>query len=269
MRAPTEAPAKPMADPSAISPLRDLQYRLEYAGLRILIGFVRLFPIDVAGSISAAIWRLVAPLNRRHKRALANLERAFPDKTPEEREQIALRMWGNLGRVMVETMNIDRILKEPDRLHVTNGHVIGRYKEKMGPVLIVTMHMGNWELGMWPIMLAGVKPAGVYRLVKNPYVDRYLRAQRKDLYPGGLFGSRRRRGPGRRSEDGAADHGLCAPGRPARLHLRPLRRARGGGAVLRLSREEHADRGDDRAEGRRPHLDRTLHPNRQPRLLRY
>jgi len=194
MRAPTEAPAKPMADPSAISPLRDLQYRLEYVGLRILIGFVRLFPIDVAGSISAGIWRLVAPLNRRHKRALANLERALPDKTPQEREKIALRMWGNLGRVMVETMNIDRILKEPDRLHVTNGHVIGRYKEKMGPVLIVTMHMGNWELGMWPIMLAGVKPAGVYRLVKNPYVDRYLRAQRKDLYPGGLFGSRRAAG---------------------------------------------------------------------------
>jgi KDO2-lipid IV(A) lauroyltransferase len=103
-------------------------------------------------------------------------------------------MWENLGRVMVETMNIDRILKQPDRLHVTNGHVIARYKDKMGPVLIVTMHMGNWELGMWPIMRAGVNPAGVYRLVKNPYVDRYLRAQRKDLYPGGLFGSRRAAG---------------------------------------------------------------------------
>ena len=194
MLAPTEAPAKPMADPSAISPLRDLQYRLEYVGLRILIGFVRLFPIDVAGSISAGIWRLVAPFNRRHKRALANLERAFPDKTPQEREKIALRMWGNLGRVMVETMCIDRILRDPGRLHVTDGHWISRYKNKMGPALIVTMQMGNWELGMWPIMLAGVKPAGVYRLVKNPYVDRYLRAQRKDLYPGGLFGSRRAAG---------------------------------------------------------------------------
>jgi KDO2-lipid IV(A) lauroyltransferase len=179
-----------VAEPPAIPPLRDLRYRLEYAVLRLLIGFVRLFPIDVAGTISAKAWRLIAPLNRRHKRALANLERAFPDKTPQERERIALRMWENLGRVMVETMNIDRILKEPNRLHVTNGHVMARYKDKLGPVLIVTMHMGNWELGMWPIMLAGVRPAGVYRLVKNPYVDRYLRAQRKDLYPGGLFGSR-------------------------------------------------------------------------------
>jgi KDO2-lipid IV(A) lauroyltransferase len=171
--------------------LRDLRYQLEYVGLRLLIGFVRLFPVDIAGNISARIWRLVAPYNRRHKRALANLERAFPDMAPEERERIARDMWENLGRVMTETMNIDRILKQPERLHVTNGHVIRHYKNKMGPVLIVTMHMGNWELGMWPIMLAGVRPAGVYRVVKNPYVDRYLREQRIDLYPGGLFGSRR------------------------------------------------------------------------------
>ncbi len=185
-----------MAAPAAadIPPFRDLRYRLEYGVLRLLIGIVRLFPIDVAGTISGKMWRLIAPHNRRHKRALANLECAFPDKTPAERERIARAMWENLGRVMAETMNIDRILKEPDRLHITNGHVIQRYKDKMGPVLIVTMHMGNWELGMWPITLAGVRPAGVYRLVKNPYVDRYLRAQRKDLYPGGLFGSRRAAG---------------------------------------------------------------------------
>ena len=46
----------------------------------------------------------------------------FPTRRAEERERIALAAWENLGRVMVETMNIDRILKEPDRLHVTNGH---------------------------------------------------------------------------------------------------------------------------------------------------
>ena len=170
---------------------------------------------------------------------------------------------------MVETIDLDRILTEPDRLHVTNGHVVGRYKDKMGPVLIVTMHMGNWELGMWPIMLAGVKPAGVYRLVKNPYVDRYLRAQRKDLYPGGLFGSRRAAGQDEGQKTARLIMDYVRQGGRTRLHLGPLRRARGGGAVLRLSRQEHADRCDDRAEGRRPHLDRALHPNRQPRLLRY
>ena len=173
---------------SGLSFLRDLRYRLEYLGLRFLIGMVRLLPLDVAATISGKAWRVIAPFNRRHKRALSNLAIAFPEKSLEERERIARAAWENLGRVMVETMNIDRILKEPARLHVTNGHWIGRYKDKMGPALIVTMHMGNWEIGMWPVMLAGVRPAGVYRQVKNPYVDRYLRRQREALYPGGLFG---------------------------------------------------------------------------------
>jgi KDO2-lipid IV(A) lauroyltransferase len=176
------------------TPLLDLRYRAEYLGLRLLIGMVRLVPIDIAGGISAKLWRFFGSRNRRHKRALANLERAFPDKSPEEREAIARAAWENLGRVMVETMSIDRILKDPGRLHVTNGHWIGRYKDKMGPALIVTMHMGNWEIGMWPVTLAGARPAGVYRQVKNPYVDRYLRAQRKWLYPGGLFGRGRTAG---------------------------------------------------------------------------
>ncbi|HSH62769.1 MAG TPA: lipid A biosynthesis acyltransferase [Methyloceanibacter sp.] len=177
-----------MARNSGLSFLRDLRYRLEYLGLRFLIGMVRLLPLDVAATISGKAWRVIAPFNRRHKRALSNLAIAFPEKSLEERERIARAAWENLGRVMVETMNIDRILKEPARLHVTNGHWIGRYKDKMGPALIVTMHMGNWEIGMWPVMLAGARPAGVYRQVKNPYVDRYLRRQRQALYPGGLFG---------------------------------------------------------------------------------
>lgn len=151
-------------------------------------------PLDTACDISAFFWRVLGKRNRRHKRALANLERAFPEKAPEERERIAIAAWDNLGRVMVETMNIDRIIKDPSRLHVTNGHWIDRYKDKMGPALIVTMHMGNWEIGMWPITAAGVRPAGVYRSVKNPYVDRYLREQRQALYPGGLFGRGRTAG---------------------------------------------------------------------------
>jgi KDO2-lipid IV(A) lauroyltransferase len=180
--------------PEKLPCLKDLRYQAEYVGLRFLIGLVRLFPLDIACAISAKAWRLIAQHNRRHKRALANLERAFPEKTPGEREQIALAAWENLGRVMVETMCIDRILRDPGRLHVTNGHWIHRYKDKMGPALIVTMHMGNWELGMWPVTLAGVRPAGVYRQVKNPYVDRYLRSQRVALYPGGLFGRGRTAG---------------------------------------------------------------------------
>ena len=173
---------------------KDLQYRLEYSLLRGIIGFVRLFPLDTAVWLSAIGWKLLAPYGRRHKRALDNIKRAFPDMPVSEREAIIMTMWGNLGRVMAETMQMDRILRDPDRIEVLNAHIIERYRGKMGPAICLSLHTGNWELAMWPMTQAGAKPAGVYRLVKNPYVDQYLRDQRRDLYPGGLFAKGRKKG---------------------------------------------------------------------------
>jgi KDO2-lipid IV(A) lauroyltransferase len=171
--------------------LRDLRYRLEYAALRLLVGLVRLLPLDTAANFSAWAWRTIAPRNRRHKRALANLQIAFPEKSEAEREAIARAMWGNLGRVMAETMQIDRIIAEPDRIEILNSEVFHRYKDKLGPAIGVSLHMGNWELAIWPLTVAGANPAAVYRNVKNPYVDTFLREQRKDLYPAGLLGKGR------------------------------------------------------------------------------
>ena len=174
--------------------LRDLQFRLEYLGLRLVVGLVRLLPLGFAVGLSARAWRVLAPLvnPKRHARALANLAIAFPEKTAAERSRIALAHWENLGRVMVETMELDRVIRDPDRIRLANPHVFKRYSRKPGAIVGVTLHMGNWELAIWPMTREGAsggkRPGAVYRSVTNPYVDRYLREQRRDLYPGGLFG---------------------------------------------------------------------------------
>ncbi len=174
--------------------LTQFRYGAEYLALRLVIGTVRLLPLDIAVPISAATWRKLAPKGkRRHQRALDNLAKAFPDKTDEERELIALDAWSNLGRVMVETMQLDRILKQPDRIEVLNGEILERYRDKMGPLICCSLHSGNWELATWPLVVADIESAAVYRLVSNPYVDAYLRKQRALLYPAGMFS----RGAGR------------------------------------------------------------------------
>ncbi|HEY7669683.1 MAG TPA: lipid A biosynthesis acyltransferase [Hyphomicrobium sp.] len=170
--------------------LRDLQFRLEYLGLRLVAGIVRSLPLSVATRASAFAWRRLAPIinPKRHQRALDNLAIAFPEKSEAERLKIALAHWENLGRVMVETMRVDRFLKEPWRVDIISQNIFSRYKDKLGAAIGVSLHMGNWELAILPFTWAGANPAAVYRSVTNPYVDRYLRAQRKDLYPDGLFG---------------------------------------------------------------------------------
>lgn len=164
-----------------------IRYWLEYFLLRLIITMIRTMPLDTAVKFSAYWWRILAARGRRHERALGNLRIAFPEKTEEEREAIAVAMWENLGRVMAETMQMDRVLAKPENIEIANPGLLERYRGKMGSAIGVSMHSGNWELAMWPLAAAGMKPAAVYRLVKNPLVDAYLRNQRKDLYPGGLF----------------------------------------------------------------------------------
>lgn len=169
---------------------RDLQFRLEYALLRFVVGVFRAMPLRLATWLSAGAWCRLAPLvnPKRHRRALDNLAIAFPDKPLAWRQKIARVHWQNLGRIMVETMWIDRILRDPQAVEIVSARVFSRYSGKLGPVIGVSLHQGNYELAIWPLTLAGAKPAGVYRTVNNPYIDAYLREQRRELFPGGLFG---------------------------------------------------------------------------------
>ncbi len=172
------------------STLRDLRFRAEYIALRLVIGFVRLLPLRAATWTSAKAWRALAPIvnPKRHNRALDNLAIAFPEKSKDERLQICMAHWENLGRVMAETMQIDRIVAEPSRINIVSKKIFERYRDKLGAAIGISLHMGNWEVSIWPLTLAKANPAAIYRSVNNPYVDQYLRNQRKDLYPGGLFG---------------------------------------------------------------------------------
>jgi len=235
--------------------LQDLRYRMEYLGLRLVVALVRAAPIDIGVQVSAKAWRLIAPYDRRHRRALDNLAIAFPEKTPEERAQIALAMWENLGRVMAETMQLDRITADPGRIVINDAAMFARYRNKLGSAVGVTLHMGNWELAIWPFTLAGNNPAAVYRSVKNPYVDRYLRQVRKELYPGGLLGKGRNREEGQTTARLIMDFvrqggrlglvcdlhdrtGLEVPffGRPARSVAMPAIIARRAGARIWMAR---------------------------------
>ena len=176
--------------------LTDLRYRAEYMALRLVAAFLRMVPLDFGVNVSAKAWRLIARFDRRHQRALDNLAIAFPQKTPREHQQIALGMWENLGRVMAETMQIDRVLADSARIEIVSQNIHRRYRDKLGAAIGVSLHMGNWELAAWPFTLAGNNPAAVYRTVKNPYVDSYLRETRKLIYPGGLLGKGRDREEG-------------------------------------------------------------------------
>jgi KDO2-lipid IV(A) lauroyltransferase len=170
--------------------MRPVLHVLEYAAFRIAYGAIRLMPLDRASDLLASLTRWFCAGTRRHRRALANLACAFPDMPEGERNGIALAMWENVGRVIAEAAHIDRFIAEPHRLEPIDMRELDEYRTQHGLYIVASLHSGNWEIGLLHSQRRGYRPAGFYRTVANPYVERFLKASRERIYDGGLFAVR-------------------------------------------------------------------------------
>ena len=165
-----------------------LRYLAEYGAFGVLAAFVRGLPVERASGLSGAVWRAVAPRLSRHRRALAHLAAAFPDKSDAERDAIARDMWEMLGRTFAEAFHLDRIL-EDDRIDFAPAETYEAIRARAAGgegAVVASLHSGNWELTAAGARPAGLTIAGVYQAIKNPYVDAYVTRRRAPLEPGGL-----------------------------------------------------------------------------------
>ncbi len=164
---------------------KDLRFRLEYYGFRIMQAIARSYPLEAASRHSGLAWRLIAPRLYRHERALKNLELAYPELPLEERKRLAADMWENLGRTFGESFHLERIVAE-GRIRFEPE---ARFDEigRGGPFVVCGLHLGNWEIVAHAGKRMGVALTGVYQRLSNPYVDEETRNLRAFLYEGGLL----------------------------------------------------------------------------------
>ena len=162
-----------------------LKYALESAGFRLAALVFGLMSVEMASGLSGWVWQRLAPLSRRHPRALAHMARAFPEKTLAERQAIATAMWNNIGRTFGEAFHL-RAIADSDRVQFENLDVFERWASREGGKVACAGHLGNWELTILGISRRGLKPWSIYQRVKNPAVERKIVAMRAFLYTGGL-----------------------------------------------------------------------------------
>lgn len=162
---------------------------LEYAALRGIAALLRAMPLSAASWLMGKTWRLFAPLTHRHRRTMFNLGLAMPELTRWERRQIAADQWENLGRVFAEGFNMDRIVADPERVTVDQPQILEevtrRTRDCRGCVF-VSLHMGNWEIIVAPL-IGFYDVAGIYQRLKNPLAEQYVLSLRSELFAGGLY----------------------------------------------------------------------------------
>ena len=163
-----------------------LQYRLEYAGYRLLSFFFSILPIETASKVGGALGAWLGPKSRvRHPRLLRNLADAFPEKSQAEREKLAHDVWRNLGYVLGEFFHIDEIIR--DRVEIVNPEILQAIADSGKGAVLCGAHQANWEGGSAVVTKFGIKPVGVYRPMSNPFVDADVMRRRAKYYPGGLM----------------------------------------------------------------------------------
>ncbi len=154
-----------------------MRERLENLTLRMVVGGVGLLPRGAARAVGAGIgalaWRV---LGRLRGVGLRNLEMAFPDKTAAEREAILRGVFRSLGWQMGEFCKMRGYTAETAskfiRYDGLEHYLAARAKGK--GVLVLTGHLGAWELSSFYHSLMGYPMSLVIRRLDNPLVDEFV-----------------------------------------------------------------------------------------------
>ncbi|MDQ6433144.1 lipid A biosynthesis lauroyl acyltransferase [Mesorhizobium sp. LHD-90] len=156
---------------------------------------LRLLPADKAIDFADRVARRLGPLVGRHRVALENLRKAYPEKSEAEIRAIAVDMWGNVARLAAEYVFLDQLFdfdvnsKTSGRIEVDGIPFFEKIAGEDRPHILFTGHLGNFEL--LPIAGAayGMKVTSLFRPPNNPYIADYINATRRSTM-GALIASR-------------------------------------------------------------------------------
>ncbi len=124
---------------------------------------------------------LAAILPGRRRRALANLERAFPELSRHERRRLCRRFYHHLGQMVLElcallTRPLERTLSA---ITLDGREHLEAVMAASGRALLLTAHLGNWELLAAAHRLTGFPLAIVVRPLDSGVLDLLARLWRE------------------------------------------------------------------------------------------
>ena len=135
----------------------------------LMHGLRRLDP-DRSSDLCGRGARRIGPWLPVSRTGRANLRAAYPEKSAAEIEEILAGVWENLGRVVGEFANLDR-LWDWDPLRPDQGRIVSPHPDRFfevrddgKPSLIFAAHLANWELAAVGAAAHGADAALLFRI---------------------------------------------------------------------------------------------------------
>lgn len=159
--------------------LRWLRYRAEYLLVRSLATVALAIGPERAFRTARLAARIVARIDRRHRRyGMENLDRVYgAARTVREKADLLDRAYESFALIPVELLWAHRLSRGGGLARIFDAEAVARYAPYFAHprgVLLVTGHLGNWEMGPFWFTRSEYRFQAVARPLDNPVLDRYL-----------------------------------------------------------------------------------------------
>jgi KDO2-lipid IV(A) lauroyltransferase len=160
-------------------------HRAQYAVLRTFAWLLGLMSWRAATNLAGSIGTLFySPLGIRRRVAEKQIAAAFPEFSSREVSRVARESYRHLGRVAAETALFSKLDGAGILSHMSGisglEHFVKQRAQGRGAI-VLTGHIGNWEIGGAATAASGIPIDVVVRLMGNPIFDEYLTATRSNL----------------------------------------------------------------------------------------
>lgn len=158
-----------------------IQQTLDYAAyvaVRTAVCFIQALSLETCAAWSRRLaWVLWHVVRIRRRLVKDNLRAAFPQLTADQRQAIALAMWEHLLLMVCEIAHAPRKIHRSNwRRHLSMPQMammVRRFLDRR-PVIIISGHLGNFEMGGYLLGLHGFPTHTIARKLDNPHLDRWV-----------------------------------------------------------------------------------------------
>ncbi len=157
--------------------------RLEGALFAVLFRLFETLPLGLASWVAERVFAAWGPrTGKQRKRALRNVDIAFPELTSSERARLVKGIFGNLGRSIAELAHVERIWKRRTKhLEFVADPSIRALRDKNTPAVIVTAHVGPWQLASFLASKYDLPMTIIYAPESNARIRGRIRHYREAL----------------------------------------------------------------------------------------
>jgi KDO2-lipid IV(A) lauroyltransferase len=157
---------------------RNVVHFCVYLIVRVAIAVIQALPLSACERMAEIMATLFGRVIRARGHVVEkNLRIAFPEITAAERDEITWQMWRHLILMIAEIAQTPRKVHETnwkEHSHIVNQELFVRTLLNGRPLVLISGHFGNFELGGYLMGLFGFPTYTVARALDNPYLDRFV-----------------------------------------------------------------------------------------------